>query len=197
MSSFIKPQATNTVASYKIALMLFKESKLFRDGKLEKQCAIKTAHVFGEDRVARKFETVSLSHQIITRRISDLGKHVSSKLKSIVENCMYFSLALDESTDVSDTSELLIFIRIVDYNFTVQEELIKVYSLNEHTTGSNNYAALESVIHDYGGYKKCSCIVTDGAKAMTGNKTGLVGLLKKNGVNCTTLHCIIHQQALC
>ena len=40
--------------------------------------------------------------------------------------------------------------------------------------------------------KKCSCIVTDGAKAMTGNKTGLVGMLKKNGVNCITLHCIIH-----
>ena len=33
-------------------------------------------------------------------------------------------------------------------------------------------------------------------KAMTGNTTGLVGLLKKNGVNCI-IHCIIHQQALC
>ena len=32
---------------------------------------------------------------------------------------------------------------------------------------------------------------------MTSNNTGLVGLLKKNSVNCTTLHCIIHQQALC
>ena len=70
-------------------------------------------------------------------------------------------------------------------------------SLNEDTTGSNIYAALESVIHDYGGYKKCSCIVTDGAKAMTGNKTGLVGMLKENGTNCITLHCIIHQQVLC
>ena len=106
-------------------------------------------------------------------------------------------MALDESTDVSDTSELLIFIRTVDVNFTVQEELVKVCSLNEGTKGSNIYAALESVIHDYGGYEKCSCIVTDGARAMTGNNTGLVGLLKKNGMNCITLHCIIHQQALC
>ena len=32
---------------------------------------------------------------------------------------------------------------------------------------------------------------------MTDNKTGLVGLLKKNCVNCITMHCIIHQQALC
>ena len=185
------------MASYEIALMLFKESKSFRDGKLVKQCRIKMAHVFGEDRVARRFETVSLPHQTIARRISDIGKHISSKLKSVVENCMYFSLALDQSTDISDTSELLIFIRTVDKNFTVQEELVKVCSLNEDTTGSNNYAALESAIHDYGGYKKWSCIITDGAKAMTSSKTRLVGLLKKNGANCTMLHCIIHQQALC
>ena len=197
LSSFIKPQTTDTVASYEIALMLLKESKSFRDGKLVKHCAIKMAHVFGEDKVAGKFETVSLSHQIIARRISDLGKHVSSKVKSIVENYMYFSLALDENTDISDTSELPILIRTVYKNFTVQEELVKMCFLNEDTTGSNNYAALESVIHDYGGYKKCSCIITDGPKAMTVNNTGLVGLLKKNGVNCTTLHCIIHQQALC
>ena len=58
-------------------------------------------------------------------------------------------------------------------------------------------AALEAVTHDCGEYEKCSCIATDGAKAMTGNYTGLVNLLKKNGVNCIKLHCIIHQQALC
>ena len=143
LSSFIKPQTTSTVASYEIALMLLKKSKSFRDGELVKQCAIKMAHVFGEDKVARKFETVSLSHQTIARRVSDLGKRVSSKLKSIVGNCIYCSLALDESTYICDTSELLIhvFIRTVDENFIVKEELIIVCSLNEGTMGSNIYAA--------------------------------------------------------
>ena len=194
LSSFTKPQTKYAVAPYEIALMLLKESKSFRDGKLVKHCAIKMAHRFGEDKVAKKFETVSLSHQTIARRISDFSKHVSSKPKSIVENRMYCLLALDESTDVS---ELPIFIRTVDKNCTVQEELVKVCFLNENTTGSNNYAALESVIHNYGEYIKCSYVVIDGARAMTSNNTGLVGLLKKNGVNCTTLHYIIHQQALC
>ena len=32
---------------------------------------------------------------------------------------------------------------------------------------------------------------------MTGSNVGLVGLLKENGVDCITLHCIIHQEALC
>ena len=64
--------------------MLFKRSKSFRDGKLVKQCAIKLAHVFGEDKIARKFETVSLSHQTIAMRVSDLGKYLSLTLENIV-----------------------------------------------------------------------------------------------------------------
>ena len=131
LSSFIKPQTTNTVASYEIALMSLKKSKSFRDGKLVKQCAIKMAHVFEEDKVTRKLETASLSHQTIARRVSDLGKYVPSNLKSRVENCMHFSLALDESTDISDTSELLISYALL------RKELVKVCSLNEDTTGSN------------------------------------------------------------
>ena len=90
LSSFLKPQTRNIVASYEIALILLKESKSFRDGKLVKQCTIKIAHVFGEDKVTRKFEIVSLSHQTIARRVSFLGEYVLSKLKSRVKNCMYF-----------------------------------------------------------------------------------------------------------
>ena len=152
------------MASYEIALVLLKKSKSFWDGELVKQCAIQIAHVFGEDKVARKFETASLSCQTIARRVSDLGKHVSSKPKRIVESCLYFILALNENTDISDTSELLIFIHTVDENFSVQEKLVKVCSLNEGTKGSSIYAALEPVIDDYGGYEKCSCIVSNGEK---------------------------------
>ena len=54
-----------------------------------------------------------------------------------------------------------------------------------------------SVVNAYGGFEKCSSVVTDGAPAMVGRKTGLVGLLKSNGVNCPTFHCIIHQEVLC
>ena len=32
---------------------------------------------------------------------------------------------------------------------------------------------------------------------MVGSKIGLVGLLRANGINCITLHCVIHQEALC
>lgn len=34
-------------------------------------------------------------------------------------------------------------------------------------------------------------------KAMIGNKMGLVRMLKKSGVDCVSVHYIIHQEALC
>ena len=114
-----------------------------------------------------------------------------------MKHCKYFTLALDESTYISDTSQLLIFTRPVDEDFVEHEELVKMQSLSGETRGSDIYAALESVVNEYRGFEKCSCIVTDGARAMTGSNVGLVGLLKENGVDCITLHCIIHQEALC
>jgi hypothetical protein len=112
-------------------------------------------------------------------------------------HCKYFSLALDESTDISDISQLLIFTCTVDEDFMVHKELVKMQLLSGHTRVSDIYAALESVVSEYGGFEKCSCIVTHGVKAMTGNKVGLVGFLKENDVDCITIHCIIHQEALC
>ena len=45
----------------------------------------------------------------MARRVADLSQHVTSKLKSAMKNCSYFSVALDESVDMTDVSQLMIF----------------------------------------------------------------------------------------
>ena len=181
----------------KLLSFLQKKMKSFQEGELVKACAIKMAEAFGEEKIAKKFKTVSLSHQTIARRVAELSQHVTCKLKSAMKNCCYFSVALDESVDVTDISQLMIFARMVDENFEVQEELLTLHPLTGETKGSDIYEALNSFVSEFEGFKKCSCIVTDGAKAMVGSKTGLIGLLRANGINCITLHCVIHQEALC
>jgi hypothetical protein len=52
-------------------------------------------------------------------------------------------------------------------------------------------------VDKYGGFDKCSSIVTDGVKAMVGDQKGFSGLLRKSGIKCPIFHCIIHQEALC
>ncbi|XP_067131976.1 general transcription factor II-I repeat domain-containing protein 2B-like [Centruroides vittatus] len=155
------------------------------------------AQAFNDNEMVRKFQTVSLSHQTVSRRVNEISMHVTNKLENLINSCCYFSVALDESTDISDTSQMLIFIRTVNENYNYSEELLKLQSLHGTTKGEDIYKQLKCAVEQYGGFDKCTAIVTDGARAMTGKNIGLAGLLQKEGITCRMLHCIIHQEALC
>ena len=56
-------------------------------------------------------------------------------MKVRAKSFRYFSLALDESTDVTDTAQLLVFVRGVDEEFQTTQELAGLASLHGQTTG--------------------------------------------------------------
>ena len=98
-----------------------------------------------------------------------------------------------ESTDISHTSQLMIFIRVVDQYFNVSEELLKLVFLHETIKCVDIFNKLNNMISIHGGFQKCTTIVTNGANSMTGKNIGLTGLLKQNGIHCQMLIYIIHQ----
>ena len=192
-----KQQEEALLASYFVTYELMKAKKALSDGELIKNCAIKMAEAFNENKVGNKFQTVPLSKQTVTRRLEDISNQISNNVKDIIANCSYFSIALDESTDVSDTNQLLIFVRAIKEDFTIFEELLKVCSLHSTTRGVDIFNAVKSAVEEFGGFEKLSSVVTDGAKSMTGTISGFVGFLRQNQITVPTLHCIIHQEALC
>jgi hypothetical protein len=58
-----------------------------------------------------QFPKIIISRQTMTCRICGLATTVENTLKSEASNFGYYSLALDESTDVSNTALLAICIR--------------------------------------------------------------------------------------
>jgi hypothetical protein len=104
---------------------------------------------------------------------------------------------LDDSTDQTDVSQLIIFVRVIQSDFSTHEELLNLVSLHGTTKGSDTFKAVHNCVNKYGGFDKCSSIVTDGAKTMVGEQKGFSVLLRKTGVKCHTFHCIIHQVVLC
>ena len=199
LKSFAKcDSAADLTASYDVVLTLAKKGKAFWDREVVKECAIKMALAFGAKELAGNFQKVSLSHQTIARRVKDLSDNMTLQLQDNVKNCNYFSLALDESTNVSDISQLLVCIHIVDENFTVfEEELLKTCPLYGSAKGIDIFNSVVPIVESYGGFEKCQCVVTDGARAMAGQGIGFAGILKNHGINCLMFHCIIHQEALC
>lgn len=58
---------------------------------------------------SKKFEDISLSARTVVRRIENISTNMFNKLKKNSSQFEYFSLALDESNDITSTTQLMIF----------------------------------------------------------------------------------------
>ncbi|XP_028969086.1 general transcription factor II-I repeat domain-containing protein 2B-like [Galendromus occidentalis] len=130
------------------------------------------------------------------RHHSECRRAACKKSKILLE---WWSIAMDESTDAVDTAQLLIFIRAVDSQMEIHEELAALCPMMGTTTGRDICEEVFKVLakHELPLNKIPGCC-TDGAPAMIGRRNGAVVLLEKK-MNATFLkyHCIVHQEALC
>jgi len=96
-----------------------------------------------------------------------------------------------------------LFIRGINANFEITEELASVHSMHGTTTGIDIFREVEKSVAEYNlGWEKLKCITSDGGINMCGTKKGLVGQINKavensGGLKPLVTHCILHQQALC
>ena len=80
-----------------------------------------------------------ISYQtVVTRRFEDMSDNVRKQLQIIAEKSEYFSIALDGSCDLGDTSQVLVFVRGVDSEFSITEDLATLQSLYETTRTPSN-----------------------------------------------------------
>uniref|UniRef100_A0A671TSU0 Uncharacterized protein n=1 Tax=Sparus aurata TaxID=8175 RepID=A0A671TSU0_SPAAU len=132
-----------------------------------------------------------------------MGHNVHVQLKEKAKDFKCFALAMDESNDVQDTAQLLIFIRVVNSDFEVSEELAALQSLSDTTTGEDIFCKVHQTMEELDlDWSKLASITTDGAPSMTGASRGLAGHIKREmeerGLTPPLqIHCLIHQQALC
>ena len=195
-------QKASTHASYRVAYNIAKHSKPFSDGEFFKKCMLDGAdQVCPEHR--QKFEEVSLSRRTVARRIKAIGKDLTSQLKGLVPSFQLFSLALDESTDIDDTAQLLIFVRGISENFEFTEELLSMESMKDTTTGEDIFECVKNAFRTMElPWQKMASVTTDGCPSLTGKNVGLLKRLSDRvaEVDCTRelifLHCIIHQEVL-
>jgi len=90
-----------------------------------------------ERRNVSTFETVSLSHQTVSIRVDEISDYLSGILLNVMQKCNYYSLALDESNDISDNSKFIIFIRTIEPPQDVQ--LIMINWLPSNNSNYNIY----------------------------------------------------------
>ena len=109
-------------ASYRIAFRIAQAKKPHTiDEKLIKPCLIEaTAVVLGGEK-ANKLKEISLSNGTVKKRISEMSQDTLLLGVEEVRYSPLFSLQLDESTDISSCTQLLIYARyIFENNVKVQ-----------------------------------------------------------------------------
>ena len=101
----------NIKASYIVSYLIPKKIKPVMEGEFIKECMMSVVReVFPEKKSA--FKNISLSARTVTWRIEELSEDVKETLQDLVNSFQYYSVALDESTDVKDTAQLAIFVQV-------------------------------------------------------------------------------------
>jgi len=107
------------------------------------------------------------------------------------------SIAVDESTDKTDTAQLCIYVRFFGSK-CFREELLGLLPLEGHTTGEIVFGKISAFFKDNGlDMTRVCMLVTDGAPSMTGKVNGLAARWSTVAPQLISLHCIVHQAVLC
>jgi hypothetical protein len=96
-------------ASFSVSQFITKKSKSFMDGEYVKECVMKAAEILCPKK-QQLFKTISLSANTVVDRVNDLTGDIQCQLKEKCKDFVAYSVAIDESTDVTDIVQLAVFL---------------------------------------------------------------------------------------
>ncbi|MEE6473814.1 hypothetical protein FKM82_010180 [Ascaphus truei] len=122
------------LASYKAAWILARKKKPFSDAEMVKdilvtvmETLLKNCKSKVKNDIIQKVRNLQLSRRTVVRRVLELSKNIEEELLEQLKDC--FSLALDESTNCTDTAQLIFWVRFVLPDFTICEEILVLCGL--------------------------------------------------------------------
>ncbi|KAG2466217.1 ZBED8 protein, partial [Polypterus senegalus] len=142
---FVAPGKHFLEASYRVSYMIVKEKKPHTIGEtFVKPCALEMAKiVLGEDAV-KQLSQVSLSNDIVHQRIKDMSQNIITQVVSeIKQSPAKISMQIDESADVSNHSQLFVFVRYV-HKKNIKEEFLFCERLKTTTKAVDIFKLIQS-----------------------------------------------------
>lgn len=184
-------------ASYKVSHLIAKSGKNHTIGEnLIIPSAIEIVSCMFGEKQANKIKSIPLSNDTVSRRINDMSYDTKEQLVRAIRGSPCFGIQLDESTDVAGLAQLIVFVRGI-FQEKVFEDLLFCKPLKTSTKGIDIFNLLDSFFSENQlEWKNCVSVCMDGAKAMSGHITGLVGHIKTVSPECKFTHCVLHREAL-
>jgi hypothetical protein len=134
-------------ASFAISQIIAKKSKPFTDGEYVKKCIMKAAEILCPEK-HHLFKTISLSANTVADRVNDLAGYKQCQIKEKCKDFVAYSIAIDESTDVTNIAQLAIFIRGVNEDFQLVVELVDLVPM-KGKRGAEIFSELVTLFSKY------------------------------------------------
>ncbi|KAL1777072.1 zinc finger protein MYM-type protein 6 [Sigmodon hispidus] len=146
-----------------------------------------------------KMKTIPLSDNTIGCRVHRLSADIEEQLLEKVRDSRWFALQIDESSEASDATLLLCYVRFIDYDDgDLKEELLFCTEMSSPSTDLEVFELINKYIDSRSlNWNHCVGFCTDGATSMTDGCSRLKSKIQevtKNAVMFT--HCFIHREHL-
>ncbi|CAO2589068.1 Zinc finger MYM-type protein 6 [Lemmus lemmus] len=146
-----------------------------------------------------KMKTIPLSNNTIGCRINKLSADIEDQLVQKVRESQWFALQIDESSETSDITLLLCYVRFIDYACgDVKEELLFCTEMSSPSRDLEVFELIDKYIDSRSlSWNHCVGFCTDGATSMTDRCSRLKSKIQEVAKNAVTFtHCFIHREHL-
>ncbi|XP_073485045.1 protein FAM200C-like [Aquarana catesbeiana] len=159
-------------ASYEVAYLIAKQGKPHIIAEtLIKPAVLKMANIMLGKAAEVKLSQIPLSNDTISDRIEDMSKDILAQVVAdLISSPAKFSLQLDETTDVSNLSQLAVFVRYVKDD-VIKEDFLFCKPLTTTTKEADMKKLVDDFFKDNNlSWDMVSAACSDGAPAMLGSK---------------------------
>ena len=184
-------------ASFEIAQMIAQAKQPHNIGEtLIKPCILKASSLVLGESNSKKLAKISLSDSTIKTRIDELANDIECQVLQKIHASPYFAIQCDETTDVAQLSQLMVYVRFVG-SATIEEEMLFCKSLETTTKTEDVFRVVDAYFHKNGmKWAKLVGVCTDGAPATLGCRSGFITRVKQKNPDAVGTHCVIHREAL-
>ena len=138
-----------------------------------------------------------ISPEIINESITSMGQGVLRKILAEVCTSLWFSIIVDEATDVAHNEQMSVSVRWVDNCYNINERTLGLIQLPNTKAETIFQAEKYVLIRCSLPISQCRGQAYDGAGNMSGIRNGVQALFKKEVPQALYVHCLTHSLNLC
>ena len=130
---------------------------------------------------------------------SSIAQVIEEDQLAVIKKSPCFSILIDESTDISVSKRMIVYIRVVNQDFVPQTLFLENICIDDVKSSADVlFKHLIQCLSEKGlDINKCLGFGSDGASVMTGRHNGVASKVKQKSPHCVAIHCMAHRLNLC